>query len=289
MTLPGLGTSVWYPSGAVMATTGPSLLPRFAAFFVGTSVALAVLCAPALAQQGQGDHAARSAAARSLFEEGLGFLDREEFPQAADRFERALAIRPSAQIAYNLSTALIAMGRLVRASEVLLVATRDAEAPQEVRDAAERRRQELLPRIARLTVHASGDRGETTVELDSRPMDWAMVGVAIPVDPGAHELVATRGDTVVAREPFEVEEGGSAEVTLSLPSVPTPRETAETAVGPEPTPVEPSPPEEEGASTWWIWAGLGAVVIAGAIVAVVLLAPSEPNAIDGTAGSVDLR
>ena len=269
-----------------MATTGTSLLPRFAALLVGTWVALSAPCAPAIAQQG--DDAARSAAARALFQEGLGFLDREEFPEAADRFERALAIRPSAQIAYNLSTALIAMGRLVRASEVLIVATRDGEAPRDVREAAERRRQEILPRIARLTVRTEGDRAEATVELDSRAMDWAMIGVAIPVDPGAHELVATRGGEVVAREPFEVEEAGSAEVTLSFPPVvPTPRETAATFVEPDPAPVVP-PPEDESGSTWWIWAGLGAVVIAGAIVAVVLLAPSEPNAIEGTAGSVDL-
>jgi len=237
--------------------------------------------------QEAGDDAARIAAARSLFQEGLSLLDREEWAQAEDRFERALALRPSAQIAYNLSTALIAMGHLVRASEVLLIGVRDETAPSDVREASERRRQEILPRIPKLTIQVSGDRTGAEIRVDERAIEWAMVGVAVPVDPGPHEITAIRDGEVIASDSVVLSEGGRAQTSLALPvAAPTPAETAEAA---DPVrPAGPPPVVDDGGSTWWVWTLAAVVLVGGGIATFFLLQPKDADAIDGSAGVVRL-
>ena len=53
------------------------------------------------------------ALARQLFEQGIAFVDEEDWTQAADRFQRSLELRPSPIVAYNLGSALVELGRLV--------------------------------------------------------------------------------------------------------------------------------------------------------------------------------
>lgn len=238
----------------------------------------------AAAQHGDAE---RTAAARALFEEGLSLLDREEWAPAADRFERALALRPSAQVAYNLSTALIAQRRLVRASEVLLIAARDASAPAEVRDAAARRREEVLGRIARLTIRVSGAREGVTVEIDARPLDWAMIGIPIPVDPGSHEIAAVRAGETLARESIALREGGDGAVSLELPTAaPLPPVEAAPADATPALSAAPAPDDEGGGTSVFLWAGLGVLAAGAAVVAIVLLTSSDPDPVQGSAGVV---
>ncbi|HMI90773.1 MAG TPA: hypothetical protein VK509_05385, partial [Polyangiales bacterium] len=75
--------------------------------------AAALTAAPARAQS---EDASRAASARALFEEGVTFADQGHWDEASDRFRRALALRDSAVIAYNLASALQETGHLVEAS-----------------------------------------------------------------------------------------------------------------------------------------------------------------------------
>jgi hypothetical protein len=90
-----------------------------------------------------------TAAARALFDQGLELLYVERWGEAADRFQRAHVLRPSPQIIYNLTTALVGMGRLVQASELAHQVSLDPSATPQVREASSARRDQLLQQVDR--------------------------------------------------------------------------------------------------------------------------------------------
>ncbi len=217
--------------------------------------------APCAAQGEPG--AQETAAARALFEEGVGLADQARWPEAADRFRRSLSMRPSPVVAYNLASALVHLERLVEASELLQSVSRDESAPEEARAAARALLEEVQPRLGRLTVHLDGDPTGAAVRLDDRVLPAEAVGVAIPADPGTRTVRVVRGEEVVAQADVQVAEGGAAETRIEVPPPPVPEESfrpgevlqgedeQETGYRPGdalrselPPPVEPPPPEE---------------------------------------------
>jgi hypothetical protein len=248
------------------------------------AAALLAVAAPAAAQEAGVD---RTAAARALFDEGLALLDAERWEEAADRFQRALALRPSHQITYNLTTALVELGHLVRASELLRQVSRDPTATPEVRQAAEARRAQLLPRIASLTIVPGEDLDRADFFLDERPLEPVLIGVAIPVDPGSHVVTGRHTGRVVVRRELVILEGENAE--LNLAPAATPRETSGGADAGEPTPDggpdQREPPRRRGvARQWWFWTIIGAVVVGGAVAAGVVVGTREPSWPEGVQG-----
>lgn len=253
--------------------------------FLVVALTIALLSPEAAGQEAGVD---RTAVARALFQEGLELLDTEQWEEAADRFQRALALRPSPQIAYNLTTALIPLGHLVRASELLRQVTRDPTVSAEVRQAAETRRQEVIARLARLIVELDGELVGTQVFVDERPLDTAAVGVALPVDPGSHTVSARRGDREVALREIDLDEA-EERVVLLEPAVPAdPDESDQVAV--VPTPGEGSGDEGRSGSggihrQWWFWTIIGVVVVGGAVTAGVLGSRDRTEWPNGAAGA----
>lgn len=207
----------------------------------------------------------KQAAARALFEEGLAHIEAERFDEAADRFERAYLLRPSAEIAYNLSSALIRKGRLVRASELLRVVAADDRAAEQVGSAARARLDEILPRLGRLTVHLVGAPSDAVVRLDGAVVDPAMLGVAIPVDPGRHTIAATWGTAPPLEKVVVVEEGGRVEASVPVAVPDARRETA-----------------RAGRSRVWLWTALAAVAAGTAAAIAVTQGQEEPAPRHGT-------
>jgi hypothetical protein len=227
----------------------------------------------------------RTAAARALFNEGLQHLDAARWTDAADRFERAYVLRASPEIAYNLTSALVRMGKLVRASELLRDVVQNAQASRKVRDAAAARLAQIGPRIARLTVRTTGPDADLAVTLDGRTLEPALLGVAIPVDPGAHTVAATHGGTPVFERALTVADGGSEEILIeeSAPAAAKPPAAGDAGVEnadagldaaspvaePTPLPAVPaaaleadgSPPARPLLHRWWLWTAVGAVVL----------------------------
>ncbi|HJL20406.1 MAG TPA: tetratricopeptide repeat protein [Sandaracinaceae bacterium LLY-WYZ-13_1] len=237
----------------------------------------------------------QTAAARALFEEGVALADEERWEDASDRFRRSLALRGSSVVAYNLGMALVHTGELVEASELFRRARRDAEAPGRLRDAAERELAEVQGRLGRLTIELTGPREGVELRLDGEPVRMAMVGVAVPANPGARVIVALRGGGEVARAEVSVSEGGAASVALEIPpapEVPTPEEAARAAVAPDETGAEATGTDDDGGDDVAIWVGIitGIVAVgaAAAITTVVVLenrGPAEPiegNLVPGT-------
>jgi hypothetical protein len=214
----------------------------------------------------------RAASARALFEEGVALSDKGSWPEATDRFRRALALRDSQVIRFNLAAALIEQGQVVEASELLRQVERDETAEQKLRDEAHGRLEDALAKVAKLTVHVDGALTGVTIALDQHPLDAAQLDVAIPADPGAHRVTATRDGAELASSDVTLAPGEAETVSLTLgvAQVATPAEAAQTVMA-----TDSSPRRDQGEAPkskklmWWAIGG-GAVVVVVAVVATVL-------------------
>jgi hypothetical protein len=255
------------------------------------------------------------AAARTLFEEGLAHADAHRWEQAADRFERASLLRPTPVIDYNLSSALVQVGDLVRASELLRQIAADPKASAEVKQAARARLAELRPRLAYLRIDPPGDQlRQAKVVVDGHPFDAARLGVELPVNPASHSIELREGTLVVGSRTVLLREGEHRRVTPGpeLPRVQAARlqrmAAASTsssdrvngigttttnllgAPGFDPRGADTSDNNSlaakagQGRSRTWIWVTLGAVV-AGVTTAVVIAPRSDTAPPAGNAGT----
>ncbi len=225
-------------------------VPRFAEL---TAIASCLALCAASGAQAQADP---TAAARDLFHEGLELADAQRWEEAAARFERAYELRRSAPIAVNWARALEQSGHWVQASELLARVRRDETADEETRQLAEQRFEDLRARFPHLTIRLSGATAGVSVTLDDQPVDPGLFHVSFPIDPGAHELVATRGDETVARRTFSVSAREEHEEAITVAP------SAAVAASSESGASEPA--SEAVYETWWFWTILG-VVVAGAV------------------------
>jgi len=188
-------------------------------FFVALSVALA---APARAQISDADRNA----ARDLYNEGWQLQQAGKYTEALDRYQRSLSVFPTAPTtAYRMAQCKEALGKLVEAAEQLrLVATTPlppgaSESFNKAKQDAAAELQALEPRIPkiRINVQPAGVSG-LTVTVDGASMPTALVGVARPVDPGSHTIVASAPGYATAQARVDVRERQQPmpEVTLSL-------------------------------------------------------------------------
>lgn len=226
----------------------------------------------------------RTAAARALFEEGMQLVREGDLVAATDRLRRSLELRPSAVVAFNLSTALVELGRLVEASEHLRAIVREESAPARVREAAEARLAELLPRIGRLTVRLEGPADGVVVSVDEAPLADALIGVAQPIDPGAHVVAARRAEGEVARQEVVVDPGTSVDVALRIPPLPSvtlepPR--LEDAVERTLRASEPTTVAGVDAGAVVLWTSLGVAAAAAITTLIVVATQSGPTPIPG--------
>ncbi len=228
------------------------------------------------------------AMARALFDEGLRFLDAGQWADAADRFSRMIEIRYSAVAAYNLGLSQARLGRLVVAGETLRKLLAVPALETTVRDSSTELLADVQRRQATLTVEIVEDPARDTVRVDGQPWPKQALGVAVPVDPGAHELELVRGARVVQSTHIELAEGERHTAQLGTPPAPTPAQVAlrapvsesvSTSAAPAGGLEEPARQADEpaaGGSLWknpWLWVGAGAVVVA--ITTVVIVAATS--------------
>src|ERR1700742_1593346 len=167
-----------------------------------TSLAIALVLAavsgraPVAAQRVEAPAAAdpaRDASARALFEEGVKLAEQGDWTRAEDRFRRALSLRNSAVIAYNLARALSEQGKLVEASEVLRKVEQDEKVEPQMMQSISALQAELGPKIGRIAVLVRNRTAGDRILLDGSELLDAQIGVEIPIDPGNHRLSFQRG------------------------------------------------------------------------------------------------
>ncbi|MDD9945355.1 MAG: hypothetical protein OXU20_30205 [Myxococcales bacterium] len=209
-----------------------------------------------------------AAAARDFFAQGLRFADKSQWDQAADRFRRALTIRYSPVIAFNLASSLDELGELVEASELLYRVEADEEAEATLRQSATQLLDKLRPRMSLLTVRLGPHVSKGVVTLDGSALPDVQIGAPFPVDPGDHELVLVQGSRTLAREQVKLKAGAKVEVSLKPARAPTPSELAalEMANRDRVRKHREAPITER----WWLWAGMGTAL--ASVVAIVTVA-----------------
>jgi hypothetical protein len=224
-----------------------------------------------------------TAEARALFEDGLAHADAGRWSEAADRFERARLLRPSPEITYNLTTALVHQGKLVRASELLRQVLAEPQATPPVKEASTARLAELLPRLAHLTIEVPAAAAGTTVVVDQRPFDAARLGVALPMDPTVHSLELRRGQALVERREVTLREGERRTVSLDKGGPGSALVFSDPGLLAKDVAPPAAADRPSGRSRAWIWAAVGALAIGVTTTAIIASrdSPAPP------AGNVD--
>ncbi len=204
------------------------------------------------------------AQARTLFQEGVELMNQERFEDAAQRFRAVLEVRDTAQVRYNLALALERAGHLAAAAAILALVVEDRSLDRRMRREARELLASVQSRVARLTVRFEEDASGLSVTLDGREIAAERLGQPMVVNPGSHQLVVMRNQSIVNRQTVELAEGEASEVTLSGTAA-TPAVVQRIELDPEllETRREADRPTGGGSiiEEWWFWTLIGVVVI----------------------------
>jgi len=225
--------------------------------------------------------------AREQFEIGVRAARARHWDEALAAFRRAYDLVPQPQMLLNLAGALVQTGHLVEGAEAYRRVLREAgpdllashgEAARVALDRVERR-------IARVTIVARGIEERDALLVDGNLASHALLGTSIPLDPGRHVMSVRRADRDVARSEVTLREGETARVELRVASPEQqgwqPAAPPRTAAPAPATQIEPrAEADRDERSSWlespWTWVG-AALVVAGAITAVVLITSAGPT------------
>lgn len=221
-----------------------------------------------------------AAAAQALYDAAGDLMDEKKWDEARTKLEEALRIAPGAVGAkLRLAECLEGQGRLASAWTMYLAAESAAKAAGQTERANRARAaaSSLEPRLSRLTVsvpQGTRDLPGLAIERDTTPVGPGQWGVAIPVDGGAHKVVAlASGKARWEKEVTLADEGASVTIDveglLDRPSPVVIPVVLPKVVGPPTVPSAPLPeaPPRRQIPTWSFVAGasglaLGAVGVA---------------------------
>jgi hypothetical protein len=245
-------------------------------------LALALMSAASRPLLAQGTPAAQPTAAelstaRQLFSEGLKAEDKSKWLEALALFERVKAIVVSPAVYYHVAVCHEQLGHMVEALNAFELAIQEAERKRDTAALEEARDHvtKLRPKIANLTINLPADAEEAQITLDDRPINAALAGTSMLIDPGQRHLVVTAGnyerpfDTMLTARP-----GESAAVTVDLggkkavppPPVPPPPPSV-TSPPPVPPPSASSPPPPVSRGPIFLAGGATVALGAGALIA----------------------
>jgi len=242
---------------------------------------LGLTLAASSARAGPGDLDVR--AARQLFADAEKDEDGGRWADALVKLRRVGQVKLTAGIHYHVALCEEHLGQLAAALDEYTSAEGQARAEnaQDVLHLVGKRIADLGPRVPRLTLRLVPDVADATVTLDGAKLPAAVLGTALPVDPGEHRIEATAPDRPPTSRTVTMHERDVTSLDLPL-AEPTPPPAA-TPVAPgsaaEPAPAPPPtlPPETSAAPsgpsrTGAVLATAGAVVLAGGGVAAFLAA-----------------
>jgi hypothetical protein len=140
---------------------------------------------------------AELAKARTLFQEGVALASANNCAAALAKYKEVAQVKSTPQVAFNTAECEARLGRLVSALGNYRVAASQAADDKRAKGVLQEvpaRIDELEARIPKLTIKRGSGSESATVELDGTEIGSAQLGVAIPVDPGPHQVVARVGN-----------------------------------------------------------------------------------------------
>ncbi len=176
----------------------------------------------AWAQSAQSPSPEAKAAARTLGVSGLEALQASDYEKALDSFDRALQLFDFPTLRLGRARALVGLGRFVEASEeyrtILTAELDDTEQMRGVQRDAERELTQIQAKIGHVQLAVTPQ--DASVELDGKAIASAMVGLAIPLDPGEHDLQVSRDGYTPSQQRVTVASGATEVVSVDLVAVP---------------------------------------------------------------------
>jgi hypothetical protein len=163
------------------------------------------------------------AAAQQLFDEGKQLVAQGKLAEACPRFEASARLSQTPGVRLNLVDCWTTLGRTASAWVMAAEAQRLAQQTGDdaAAAAAGERRAALQKRLTYLTVTVAGGTGVAGLEIlrDGEKVVPAEWGLAVPVDPGRHEIVAH----APGRKPWSTTQTltePGATVTVTIPELP---------------------------------------------------------------------
>lgn len=160
--------------------------------------------------------------AEALFKEGRELVKAGDHAAGCPKFEAAFALRPTASVLLNIAKCHEREGKLATAwaeiqrARALSRESEGAERHKELEEIAVQAISALEPRLPRLRIVIARPPPGLQVTRDGEALPPAALGVALPVDPGRHEvLVSAPGYRPEARA-ATLEEGKTATLELTL-------------------------------------------------------------------------
>lgn len=135
---------------------------------------------------------AQALAARALFDEARRLMSAGEFASACPKLEESQRLRAGIGTQFNLAECYEKLGRHASAWSLYLRVAADTKAlgqPEREQVARERARA-LEPRVASLVLQVAAPVAGLELTLDGDVLGPAVWGVATPIDPGEHAVVA---------------------------------------------------------------------------------------------------
>ena len=182
--------------------------------FAATAVILASL--PARAQSAS----ERAAAAQAIFDEGVRLMNAGQAAAACPKFAASQKLDPGMGTKFRLAECYEKIGKTASAWALYIEIGDDARSAKrpEREEIVRKRAAELEPTLARMTVlvsPGSASLADLEVRRDGIPLDRAIWGVSIPVDPGEHILTTTApGKIAWTSKPFVMRASKTVEVTV---------------------------------------------------------------------------
>jgi hypothetical protein len=185
-------------------------------------------------------------AAEALFERGKELVERGQTAEACTAFAESQRLDPAGGTLLRLAMCHETQGRLASAwlefLEVVRVSKEGTGEPAKLAERVRIAQQHLAtiePRVPKLTVTvpAASRVAGLAVTANGLPRNEGAWGVALPVDPGDVEILATAPGRQPFRAVVHVDEG--RQVTVDVPALPETATTATTTTTPVPPPVPP--------------------------------------------------
>lgn len=248
------------------------MIGRIAVLLVG------LMCVAPVARGQQVNDASRGAA-RQLGYQGVESYQAGDYATALSKLDKAYQVLQVPSLGLWSARALLKTGRWVEAAERLRQVSRleakggDAAVQQQAQEDAKAELERLLPRIPSLFISVQGAAAaDVQLTVDGEAIASALVGEAIPANPGPHVVVGKRG-TQERRQSTSLAEGAKGEIVLRFESMPAGAAAAAGAAQPTTAPPADSAASSDGASggggtrrlLGWALVGTGAAgVVLGA-------------------------
>jgi tetratricopeptide (TPR) repeat protein len=181
-------------------------------FWFAAVAALALSVSPAAVAQVRSED---RVAAESLFAEGRQLLQAGDYDGACSKLQASLELEPALGTSLNLADCYEKLGRTASAwAEFKSAAAAAQKAGDTLRKAtALERAAALEPRLSRLRIELA-EPGVSVLQ-NGEPLSPAVLGSAIPVDPGSYRLEASAPGKVPWSQIVEVQgQGGSIDVHI---------------------------------------------------------------------------